>query len=181
MLAAAGFRFVRMDFGWDATERDKGRYDFSAYDRLLAALEPHKIRAMLILDYSNRHYDQGLSPQSDEGRRAFARWAAAAAKHFRGRGVVWEMYNEPNIGFWRPKPDVQQYVKLALEVGKARCTQAAAGRDLRRPGHVDHRFRASWKSASRRDFWTTGRPSRSILTGRPAPRRSPRNTPGCGS
>ena len=29
------------------------------------------------------------------------------------------MYNEPNIGFWRPKPDVKQYVKLALAVGKA--------------------------------------------------------------
>ena len=29
------------------------------------------------------------------------------------------MYNEPNIGFWKPKPDVKQYVKLALAVGKA--------------------------------------------------------------
>jgi hypothetical protein len=29
------------------------------------------------------------------------------------------MYNEPNIGFWKPKPDVKQYVKLAIEVGKA--------------------------------------------------------------
>ena len=29
------------------------------------------------------------------------------------------MYNEPNIQFWKPKPDVKQYVKLALAVGKA--------------------------------------------------------------
>ena len=48
-----------------------------------------------------------------------ARWAAAAAKHFRGRGILWEMYNEPNIGFWKPKPDVDQYAKLALAVGRA--------------------------------------------------------------
>jgi polysaccharide biosynthesis protein PslG len=119
MLAAAGLRWVRMDFGWDGTEREKGKYDFSAYDRLLSALDQHKILAVLILDYSNRHYDKGLSPASDEGRKAFAQWAAAAARHFRGRGVVWEMYNEPNIFFWRPKPDVHQYVKLALEVGRA--------------------------------------------------------------
>ena len=33
--------------------------------------------------------------------------------------LLWEMYNEPNIGFWTPKPDVRQYVKLALEVGRA--------------------------------------------------------------
>jgi len=119
MLAEAGFRWVRMDFAWGGIEREKGKYDFTAYERLLAALEPHKIRALLILDYSNRHYDQGLSPASDEGRKAFARWAAAAARHFRGRGILWEMYNEPNLGFWKPKPDVEQYVKLALEVGKA--------------------------------------------------------------
>lgn len=119
MLAEAGFRWVRMDFAWSGIEREKGKYDFSAYERLLAALEPYKIRTLFIFDYSNRHYDNGLSPASDEGRKAFARWAAAAAKHFRGRGILWEMYNEPNIGFWKPKPDVKQYVQLALEVGKA--------------------------------------------------------------
>lgn len=119
MLAEAGFRWVRMDLAWNGTEREKGKYDFAAYDRLMEALKPHGIRALFILDYSNPHYDNGLSPHSDEGRRAFARWAAAAAQHFKGRGVLWEMYNEPNIFFWRPKPDVNQYVKLALEVGKA--------------------------------------------------------------
>jgi len=99
MLAQAGFKWVRMDFAWNATEREKGVYDFSAWDRLLTVLEAHKIRAVLILDYSNPHYDGGLSPASDEGRVGFARWAAAAVRHFRNRGVLWEMYNEPNIGF----------------------------------------------------------------------------------
>ncbi len=119
MLAAAGFRVVRMDFTWAATEREQGKYDFRAYDRLLDALEPHRIRALWILDYTNRFYDAGLSPNSAEGRAAFARWAAAAVRHFRGRGVIWEMYNEPNIRFWKPAPNVDDYVKLALEVGKA--------------------------------------------------------------
>jgi len=119
MLAEGGFRWVRMDLSWSGTEREKGQYDFNPYDRLMAALEPHKIRALLILDYSNRFYDNGLSPSTDEGRRAFARWAAAAVERFKGRGILWEMYNEPNIGFWKPRPDVRQYVKLALEVGKA--------------------------------------------------------------
>jgi hypothetical protein len=119
MLARAGFRWVRMDFGWEGIEREKGRYDFSAYDRLLATLDAHKIRAVLIFDYSNPRYDGGLSPASDEGRTAFARWAAASVRHFRNRGVLWEMYNEPNIGFWKPKTDVKAYIKLALAVGKA--------------------------------------------------------------
>ena len=119
MLAAAGFKWIRMDFSWDGTEKQKGEYDFSAFDRLMSALDGHHIRPIFILDYSNRNYDDNLSPHTDAGREAFAKWAAAAAIHFKGRGVVWEMYNEPNIFFWQPKPDTDDYTKLALSVGKA--------------------------------------------------------------
>ena len=119
MLAAAGFCWVRMDFAWQGTEGEKGKYDFSAYDRLLSILDKQHLKALFILDYGNRNYDRGLSPASAEGRRAMARWAAAAARHFHGREILWEMYNEPNIFFWKPKPDVDQYAKLALEVGRA--------------------------------------------------------------
>jgi len=120
MLSAAGFRLVRMDFAWGATERERGRYDFAAYERLLAALDSHHVRAVLILDYSNRLYDAGLSPHTDEGRAAFAKWAAAAAVHFKGRGVVWEVWNEPNIKqFWKPQPSAEDYAKLAAVTADA--------------------------------------------------------------
>jgi hypothetical protein len=118
-LAAAGFKWIRIDFGWGGTEREKGRYDFSEFDHLLGALEKQHLRALFILDYSNRHYDNDLSPHSDEGRATMARWAAAAVHHFKGRGVLWEMYNEPNGTFWRPRTNVDDYAKLALAVGKA--------------------------------------------------------------
>ena len=40
------------------------------------------------------------------------------ARELGGRGALWEMYNEPNISpFWRPKPNTDDYIKLALEVG----------------------------------------------------------------
>jgi len=119
MLADSGATIIRMDFGWNGTEREKGIYDFSAFERLTDSLEKHNIRPLYILDYSNRHYDEGLSPYSDEGRAAFAKWAAAAAVHFKDRGIIWEMYNEPNIRFWRPEPKSDDYIKLALETGKA--------------------------------------------------------------
>jgi len=118
MLVEGGFKWVRMDLSWGGTERGKGEYDFSAYDRLMTALGEHGIRALFILDYRNRFYDNDMSPCSDEGRKAFAKWATAAVEHFKGHGVIWEMYNEPNISFWKPKPDVRQYIKLALEVGR---------------------------------------------------------------
>jgi hypothetical protein len=126
MLAGAGVRWIRMDFTWGATEREKGKYDFSAYDRLMEALKPHGLRALFILDYGNRHYDGGEGPRSEEARQAMARWAAEAVRHFQGRGILWEMWNEPNIGFWKPKPNPDDYVKLALAVGKA-IREAAPG------------------------------------------------------
>lgn len=119
-LAAAGFTFVRMDFDWRETEKSRGKYDWSAYEQLLSELDPHGIRAVFILDYVHPLYDDAQSPHTDEARKAFAKWAAAAATHFKGRGVIWEMYNEPNISpFWRPKPNTDDYIKLALEVGRA--------------------------------------------------------------
>ena len=155
MLAAGGFRWVRMDLSWGRTERVKGEYDFSHYDNLMEALKPHGIRALLILDYSNKYYDQGLSPCSDEGRQAFARWAAAAAAHFRGRGVLWEMYNEPNIKFWKPAPKVDDYVKLALEVGHA-LRQAAPDELYIGPAtsQIDLRFLEECFNAGLLEHWS---------------------------
>jgi hypothetical protein len=119
LIAAAGFKFVRMDFFWTETEREKGVYDWSAYDELTKNLEQRGLCAYYIFDYSNPLYEK-TSPQQPESVAAFARWAATAAKHFRGRHVIWEIWNEPNGStFWFPKPDVKQYTTLALATAKA--------------------------------------------------------------
>jgi polysaccharide biosynthesis protein PslG len=119
MLADTGVKWVRMDFLWNGTERQMGVYDFAAYERLLKALEEYHIRPIFILDYANPLYDQGLSPHTEEGRNAFARWAAAAVQRFAGHGILWEIWNEPNWKtFWHPKPNTNDYIKLALEVGR---------------------------------------------------------------
>jgi len=120
MIAGAGFRWIRMDFKWDLTEKERGRYDFSAYDHLLSSLEQNGIQALFILDYGNSLYDDGAPPRGAQARQAFTRWAVAAAKHFAGRGVIWETYNEPNIKlFWPPRPNADEYIALALAVGRA--------------------------------------------------------------
>lgn len=119
MLSKAGFSWIRMDFHWESTEKTPGVYDFSAFDKLLASLDKFHIRALLILDYANPLYDGGKPTCSDEGRAAFAKWAAAAATHFRYRGVIWEIWNEPNGDwFWKPKANADDYAKLALTVAK---------------------------------------------------------------
>jgi beta-xylosidase len=134
LIAAAGFKFIRMDFHWSGIEREKGAYDWSAYDELTANLEKRGLRALYILDYSNPLYEPAVtsphpitgqphqttgSPQHPESIAAFAKWAAAAARHFAGRKIIWEIWNEPNGHFWAPQPDAQQYAALALATARA--------------------------------------------------------------
>lgn len=134
LIAAAGFKFIRMDFGWGGIERRQGEYNWSEYEQLLGNLEKRGLRAILILDYSNPLYEETVSspdplwhvihkntasPRHPESIAAYARWAAAAAAHFHGRRVLWELWNEPNGNFWSPKPDAQQYTAMALAAAKA--------------------------------------------------------------
>lgn len=133
MIAAAGFKFVRMDFVWEDTETARGRYEWSGYDELTANLAKRGLRPLYILDYSHRLYEDTVesrdpitgesghtpaSPRKPESVAAFAKWAGAAAMHFRGCGVIWEIWNEPNLTFWRPKPNVKDYTALALATCK---------------------------------------------------------------
>jgi polysaccharide biosynthesis protein PslG len=120
LIAAAGFKFIRMDFVWSSIEAVKGEYNWSGYEELLKNVDRRGIRALFILDYSNGLYEnENASPQHPESVAAFARWAGAAARHFQGRRVIWEIWNEPNINFWKPKPDGLQYTSLALATCKA--------------------------------------------------------------
>ncbi len=116
LLAAAGFRWVRMDLFWNTIEYEPGRYNFSEYDALVAALTPRDIRLIFVLDYGNPLYDDGFAPHSPTGRAAFARFAAAAVRRYRGKGIIWEIWNEPNLDhFWSPTADVERYGTLLLE------------------------------------------------------------------
>ncbi len=113
LIAEAGFRFIRMDFTWASVEKTKGVYEFESYDALTEGCEKRGIRILYILDYSNRLYEPELSVRTEEGRRAFADFAEAAAKRFSGKGILWEIWNEPNISqFWKPQPDIENYCLL---------------------------------------------------------------------
>jgi polysaccharide biosynthesis protein PslG len=134
LIAAAGFKFIRMDFEWQETELKKGTYNWEAYDELTSNLKQHGLRAIFILDYSNSLYEEPVkskdpltgneqvdiaSPRHPESITAFSQWSAAAAIHFKNSNIIWEIWNEPNISFWKPKPDVSQYIDLALATCKA--------------------------------------------------------------
>jgi hypothetical protein len=122
MIAAGGFKFVRMDLGWSSIERVKGVYDFdkTGYDALTKGCADRGINILYILDYSNKLYESDRSVRTEAGREAFAAFAEAVAKHYAGKGILWEIWNEPNLKqFWSPQPSAEDYCKLV---------KAAAGR-----------------------------------------------------
>ncbi len=112
-IAAAGIGWVRIDLAWSAAETEPGRYDFRIWDRFLDSFEPYGIRVLFILDYGNDLYEDGFPPTTEVGRAAFASFAGASARHFRGR-AAWEIWNEPNLPqYWAGSPDPAAYVALA--------------------------------------------------------------------
>lgn len=111
--ASAGFTWVRTDLFWDRFEKPRKTYDFADADRFLSALEARRLRPLLILGLGHAGYGGGppVSPAASAGFRAFA---AAAAKHFAGRGVRYEIWNEPNIArFWPPAPNAVAAANVA--------------------------------------------------------------------
>ena len=120
LIRNAGFGRVRMDFTWESVERKPGVYAFGEYDELLAGLEKRGMKALFILDYSNKLYEEAQSVRTPAGRAAFARFAAAAATHYKSRGVWWEIWNEPNLDqFWKPEPSARDYAALLSEAARA--------------------------------------------------------------
>jgi hypothetical protein len=117
IIAAAGFSRVRMDLGWAGVETTKGVYDFTAFDALVSALASRGMNLHLILDYFNPLYPQSSDPgYGDAGEQttvpAFAAVSKAAAAHFAGKGLTYEVWNEENGGFWPPVANAAQYSEL---------------------------------------------------------------------
>jgi len=114
----AGFGFVRADLLWAQIERN-GRYRFGAYDRLLTALEARGMSALWILDYGHPQHGGG-PPRNPDDVAAFARFAEAAAAHFKGHNVRYEIWNEPDTErFWPPSPNPREYAALLKEAASA--------------------------------------------------------------
>ena len=161
MLAAAGFRWVRMDFGWARTETTLAATTSRPTTAFVAHLGKHQLRAVFVLDYGNPLYaDPGdkfpftSRAGTPEFRAAFARWAAAAVRHFAGRGYLWEMWNEPDANHWKPQPDAADYAALAKATGQA-LREAAPGEAFMGPGlaKVNLRFLETCFQAGLLEYW----------------------------
>ena len=120
MISDAGFNMVRTDLTWSSIESSKGVYDFktTGYDSLTTELIKKGIRPYYILDYSNTLYEKNdRSIVTEKGRKAFNGYVDEVTSRYKNKGIIWELWNEPNTDSW-PKPNVNDYSLLLKQTSK---------------------------------------------------------------
>ncbi|MBN1477609.1 cellulase family glycosylhydrolase, partial [Candidatus Sumerlaeota bacterium] len=121
MLLEAGIGMIRDECHWSLVERTPG--EFSLPENWSANLDINRangIETLLILNYTNEAYDDGLGPHTEGGREAFARYCEFMAQETLGRVRYFEIWNEPNAaGFWPPEPNPEDYAALVAVAAEA--------------------------------------------------------------
>lgn len=107
LMEAAGIRSARADFTWGYFEQGDGNWVFDNYDTVVRDARRHGVTLLPILCYNvdwafpaHDHLDQWCD------------YVRTVVNRYRGELRYWEVWNEPNIGFWRPEPNAEQYTRL---------------------------------------------------------------------
>ncbi|MEM1058465.1 MAG: hypothetical protein AAGK14_04385 [Verrucomicrobiota bacterium] len=100
---AMGFRAFRRGIYWRVVESEKGKYDFSGWDQELAHARKLGLKPLLVFFGGNKLYGGtgAIMFRKESNRRAFAKFVAATVEHYKGQGILFEIWNEPNVRtFW---------------------------------------------------------------------------------
>lgn len=118
----AGIGAIRDEVGWSSIEREKGKLAMPGrLDHYVRSAAKAGLYVMLILDYSNRFYDDGDRPRSAEAIEGFSRYAEFVVRHFGKDVAFYEIWNEWDIGIGLRNPynvggSPEDYVKLLKAV-----------------------------------------------------------------
>ena len=134
-LDGLAVHLVRRDFLWADLEPSAGSYDFAAED---AAVDDSRARGLTtigILAYDTSWASPDGDVDTPPDPKTFAAFVEATARHFAGRVDLWEIWNEPNVGyrFWKPREDGAEYARLlaaaypAVKRGNPKATVLLGG------------------------------------------------------
>jgi hypothetical protein len=118
-LAALGADTSRVGLRWDYVEPVRGRFDWSFYDALIAAMSAQGVRPMLTIDGSPCWARPGSQCVPDSHHppyvkylRGYSRFVAAAVRRYPDVIGV-EIWNEPNLSeYWWPHPQPKLYARM---------------------------------------------------------------------
>jgi len=112
-MQQAGIKWGRQDFTWKQIEKNEGEYDWKPYDRLVPLCHRHGVLIFGNLVYAPAFHD----PRTPAGAGAYCNFARAAVKRYAGEVDYWQIWNEPNGGYWKGKPE--EYARLLAASGQA--------------------------------------------------------------
>lgn len=129
-LAASGAKWIRLQSGWQRTEKQEGVYDFAWLDEIVDALIARGMTPWIDLCYGNSLYTEsareyfgavGVPPLATERERtAWDSYVRAIARHFAGRVNVFEIWNEPDGNWcWKHGANGTEYGEFAARTAKA--------------------------------------------------------------
>ncbi len=129
-LAAIGVKWVRIQSGWERTEKEKGVYDFAWIDSIVDDLIERGMKPWMCVCYGNGLYDEraakvfgavGCPPiHTEEQRAAWHNYCLALAKHFRGRSDHFEIWNEPDGDWcWKHGANGTELGNFTIDTAKA--------------------------------------------------------------
>ncbi len=110
-LNKLGGAWNRYDFSWSGIERAKGVFDFRDLPQQVDESLRRDVKILPILDYEPA-WDPEVSPADEETRDLWARYVQRTVSEFKGKLKVWQVWNEPNITFWKPAPNPRDYAEL---------------------------------------------------------------------
>lgn len=114
-----GLHMVRFVIGWRWTDQEKGEYDFQPHHLLVKECEKRGLRVMTLVHFTDPRYEQGMSVKTAEGRASFAEFCRRLATEFKGKKIIWELWNEPNVSTfwnpWDPQTNAQEYASAAIQ------------------------------------------------------------------
>jgi GH35 family endo-1,4-beta-xylanase len=116
MYKSAGSRWARIDINWESIQGGgPTSYNWAPFDRVVQSANSHGLTVLATILYTPSWARPagtgGTTPPTDLS--TYAAFARAAVEHFAPMGVhTWEVWNEPNIGFWAPAPDPVRYTQM---------------------------------------------------------------------
>ncbi len=120
VLNDLGVKWARVQTGWAKTEKEKGIYDFKWLDEIVDKLIERGVQPWFSVSYGNKLYTPAASGDgvgyvpiyTEEERKGWTAYVKALTRHYRNRITHYEIWNEPDIGFFKPKPDPVLYMDL---------------------------------------------------------------------
>ena len=129
-LGKIGVKWVRIQSGWQKTEKAKGVYDFAWLDAIVDHILARGMKPWMCVCYGNALYGgmatevfgaAGCPPIHTEEQNAWHNYCAALAEHYKGRVEQMEIWNEPD-GLWKPwkyGDNASEYGDFAVATAKA--------------------------------------------------------------